>query len=390
MNADGIFKNEFIIDIYNHHEEEEKKIIQYEKYMDTFFVFTEDEPKNLLECISPFFDENLRIKGYGYIIQINPFKDNNGADFSDYTINNYLIKIIYLLAYFKDYENYLKEDIFKKYYLINENWINKFKEKCYYEKTKESIKNNKNANKIFEVMSLNDTNLLIKQIFFLIKYIPEINKFYNDSQINLSNEQFPNEEPDFKGFFLSQEENITFYNNFYLIEKSTFDQVYDIKEEHSKNMESKNYYSECFYIEGYTFVKLKNELITGSNKIVIEVGHSDNTTYKFNLEYILVYDDNENYISSFEYLKKYKFSTYFSHLNFHSKAVISLKINSIKYGYIYKYNNEFKKENGYQSLNQIEINKEENPTIHIHTKKKEEVIEANNKPTTIKPTDVPT
>ena len=235
----------------------------------------------------------------------------------------------------------------------------------------------------------NDTNLLIKKIYLLIKNIPEINKFLNDSQINLSKEQFPNEEPDFKGFFLTQEENITFYNNFYLIEKSTFDQIYDIKEEYSKNMESKNYYTECFNIEGFTIIKLKNELITSSNKIVLEVGHTDDTTYKFSLEYILVYDNNDDFEEHFKYIEKYPFSKYLSIFIFHSQETIPMKIKSKEYGYIYKYNKGFKTENEQQSINQIEIrNKEENPTLHIDTKKIE-VIEANNSPNTIKPIDLP-
>ena len=391
LNKEGIFKNKLIIDIYNNYEEEENRIIKKEeKYIESFFVFVKEQ-NDLLGCLSPLFDDNKKLKGYGYLMQKNAFNSNNQVDFSDYNINNYLIKIIYLLAYFKNYENYLKKDTFKQYYLINENWIDKFKEKYYYGKVKQHIENNQSANKIFEALSSQlavkeNKYLLIKQIYFLIKHIPGTNKLFNDNLIKLSNEKFPNEEPDFEGFSLTEEENITFYNNFYLIEKSTFDQVYDIKEVYSKNMESKNYYTECFYIEDFTFIELKNESITGSNKIIIEVGHLDNITYKFILKYIFVYDNNDNYRKSFEYLKEYKFSKYFSQLNFGSKAVIFIKIDSKIYGYIYKYNKGFKKENEQQSLNQIVIsNKEENPTLHIDNKK----IEVNNSPNTVKPIALP-
>ena len=93
LNNYGLFEIELIIDIKNNYDEEEKKILKFgfEKYFQTYFVFTNKKDK--FDYISPLFNEENKIKGYGYKIIKNPF-DNNSNDFSDYVYNDILIKVI--------------------------------------------------------------------------------------------------------------------------------------------------------------------------------------------------------------------------------------------------------------------------------------------------------
>ena len=102
LDSDGAFKIELIIDIFNNYEKEEKKLFDlgYNMYYSSFFVFTNEDGKG---NISPLFDESKKLKGYGYKINQKSLNNYNN-NFSDYDINNILIKIIYLIIYFKRYK----------------------------------------------------------------------------------------------------------------------------------------------------------------------------------------------------------------------------------------------------------------------------------------------
>ena len=367
LDKNGVFQIDLIIDVYNNYEEEQLKII-YSKgdYVKTYFVFGGDK-KDKYASVSPYFDNNRKLKGYGYLLNQNVFNKNKVEDFSDCHINKYLVKMIYLLIFFMNTKTIFENKIFKKYYLINENWINKFKEKINYDKTKEAIKKNENANNLLESMSKiitdnkdENKNLLIKQIYLLIENIPETNKMYNDIEKEFSNENLT-EEPDFERFPLVEEE-IPFYNNFYLIEKNTFEQIYDIEERYSKEMENKNNYCECDYSQELIFIKLKNHLIKDSNKILIEVGELDNSTNKFILEYIFLCNNENDYKTTFEYLKNYGFKKYLYQLVFRNTQVLSISINSKHLGYIYK-------------SGKISKIKEDNSILKIEKKKEKDIQE---------------
>ena len=354
LDNNGLFKIKLIIDINNNVNEVEQKIIEEGKsYIRKHFVFTSNQ-NNEIKRISPYFGDNLRVKGYGYPIDKNVF--NKIEDFSDFNINNFLIKMIYLKILFLNYKNNLENDTFikDKYFLISEDWMNTFKETCNYEKTDKDIENNKILQSILKDKG-DQRNLLLKKIYYIIEHILEINKSFNDKKIDFSQIKFPTEEPSLNGFLLTNEENITFYNNFYLIDKNTFEYIYDIKEEYLENMKSKNNYCECFLKDGYIFIKLNKESITGSNKIIFEVGNLDINTYKFNLQYILVYNNEEDYNKSIDFLKKYYkngFKEYFSMINFNHKKIITLKINNKIFGSIYSYNPQINLNHNLQSYPQ--------------------------------------
>ena len=171
------FQIEYIIDIYNNYEEEEKKLINegFRKYYQSYFVFPSagnNNNNNKYANTSPLFDNNFNIKGYGYKLSKNPFYKEKKEDFSDFNINNNLIRIIYVIIYFKYYKNFIeREDENFKYYLINENWINDFKKIYNYEETKKKIANNPVGNSIIKSLDRTDQNnkrdsFLGKKYFF--------------------------------------------------------------------------------------------------------------------------------------------------------------------------------------------------------------------------------
>ena len=148
----------------------------------------------------------------------------------------------------------------------------------------------------------------------------------------------PNEEPGKESInIINEGKDIFFYNNFYLIEKDIFLQIYDIKEECIKDMESKNYYCKCFYYDDFIFIELNNK-ITCSDKIILEVGHIEYSINKFILEYLFLLNNEKDYKESFDYLKKYKFKEYFGIIQSNSQNLLPLKLKNNTYGYIYKYN----------------------------------------------------
>ena len=366
LNSDAIFQINLIIDIYRNYEEEKFRIIEKgSKYIKTYFVFAKDQINGK---ISPYFDDNKKLKGYGYLLHNNKFDKKKIVDYSDYNINNYLIKVIYLFTNFLKFDNKLEEKDVDKYYLVNENWINTFKEKCNYEKTVQDIKSFKISSAFYESLAnllKTDKDLFLKQAYLLINHIPEINKFYNNNnEINFSNVQFPPDEPSFEAFLFNKEENIAFYNNFYLLQKNAFEKIiYDINEEASNIMESKNNYNECRYYDGLIFIKLSNELVKGSKNILFEVGFIDKTSYKFILEYILIYNKEDDYEECFNYFKENGFKKFLYKYNFGAQAINRLIIGSKILGYIYKYSNDSRIKSEHQSSNQTKNSIKDIPTI---------------------------
>ena len=344
----GIFNNDsfqiqLIIDIFKCYEKEEQKIIQYgyEKYYRTSFVFTNYDTLS----ISPLFDENNKLKGYGYLKGKNPFDIKKNNDFSNYIYNNNLIKTIYLMIGFSNLQNNLKKRETSNYFLINDKWINLFKEKYFYEKAKKDIINNETSKSILKSFNgadnknsnEKDNSPMLKKIFFLINNIPRTNKFYNENQEKMIIDEFQMVEPDLEVYKNDIENyDFTIYNHFLLIEKQIFEQIYDIKDYFSENIESKNNYCHCTFAEDLMFIKLK-KMITGLDKTIIEVGYIVYDKNEFILRYLIIFDKSDDYNYFLKYLKKYGYQKFFGMFQFGNDNVKPLKIKGNKIGYICKY-----------------------------------------------------
>ena len=107
---DNLFRIELIINISNNYNEEIQRMIQYgyKLYYCTSFIFSNKSPIP----ISPIFNETNQINEYACIIRKNDFGSNKVNDYSDYYYNKILIKVIYLIVYFKNYSNNLKKKRF--------------------------------------------------------------------------------------------------------------------------------------------------------------------------------------------------------------------------------------------------------------------------------------
>ena len=346
FNNNDSFQIQLIIDIFKFYEKEEQKIINhgYREYYKTFFVFANNNTD-----ISPLFDDNNNINGNGYLMskRNNPF--NIEKDFSDYIFNKILIKTIYLIIYFNSYKNHIKKKVSSHYFLINEKWINTFKEKYFYEKTKQEI--NKNAKTIIEsfMMENNNNNYneynapKLKKIFLLVNHISEINKFYNDNQEKMIKEEFPDLEPNFEAYKNEIEDyKFTIFNHFILIEKKMLEKIFD---GFSQNMEYKNFFCQCYYLEDLIFIELNKQITGLVNKLVIEVGYIDNDKNEFILKYLIIFD-NKNYFNDFlNYLKEYGCQKYFGMFQFGTLTIKPFQINSKKLGYICNYAKNDNKQN---------------------------------------------
>ena len=348
----NVFQIELIIDIFKNYKEEEQKIIEYkyQKYFKSSFVFTNYD----IVSISPLFDDKNELKGYGYLKGKNPFNIKVNNDFSDYIYNNNLIKIIYLIIGFNNYQNNLKKNESSYYFLISINWINLFKEKYYYEETKKAINENNSAKNILNSFieennkSLNkkENSPMLKKIFLLINNIPEINKFYNDNQEKMIIEEFQIIEPNLEVYENDRENYpFTIYNHFILIETKIFEKIYDIKGAFSQNFKSKNNYRHCFYAEDLMFIEL-NKLVTGLDKMVIEVGYIDyNNNNTFILNYLIIFDKGHYYKDFLDYLKEYGYQKYFGMFQFGGDNVKPLNLQGKKIGYICKYDKNINNRN---------------------------------------------
>ena len=366
LNKKGIFKIEAIIDIFNNYDKIEDKIINigYHQFFQKYFIFqnSQDDFAN----ISPLFDEKFKIQGYGYKIKNNAL--NKIINFSDFNYNNILLKVIYLIIYFMNYKKILFKNEDEKYYLINKNWIEAFMDHYSYEKVLNEIQNNRNIVPFLKNINGNiikkneeknskeiDIYLLSKQIYLLIKFISKTNKLFNDNQKNLDNINFPTEDPLLEVYPNDLNLNFTIYNNFFLIDKNIFDQIFDIKKDYAQTMEFKNYYCDCFYIEEFIFIKL-NKNITTLDKIVFEIGIIDDLNKLFILQYLIIYNNEEDFQEHFKYLKQKGIQNFFNEFQFNSESVKPLQINDKSWAYICKYGQVVNNNTFNNTKNSININ----------------------------------
>ena len=327
LNDQNIFKIKFLIESSKDYE----SIIHmlqtktFSQFISSSFIFSNFN-NNSNDNYSPFFDEQNNIIGNGYRL------GKGFNNFSDCYFNPMFINIIYLIIYFKFFNINNNE----KYYLINTEWINNFKNRYMFEDTKKEIENNKNPNfSIIINKEQKDKNLLKKLICVLISNMPEHNKKFNNIIFNMEN--CPSEpDCDFKIDYKNGKK-FYFYKNFFILDEEIYNKIFILDENQSEEMKIKKNYCQCFNEEGYIFILLEN-YITHIDKIVFEVGVLDEGK-KFNIKYLLLFNSENGFKHHLGNMKNIGFKNYFENLVFNKQSYITLESNNIlDYGgYIYKY-----------------------------------------------------
>ena len=286
---------------------------------------------------SPFFDEKNNIVGNGYNIEER--KDNN---FSDCFYDPMLINIIYLIRFFNIHKyKDIKPNSEKNYYLISDKWINEYKIKYKYDDKIEKINSEINYKNIIKE-EYPDKKMLTKLICTLISELKEPSGVFIDN--NFIMDEIPSE-PNVE--YLNDNliaDQFYFYKDFFILDEEIHSRIFNLNEQESKEMRSRNNYCKCFCDGDYIFVIL-NKYITGTDKIVIEVGNLDKEK-KFNLIYILVFNTKRDFEHNRKSIKDMGMTNFLQTINFQNDKVMTLEsansnINPNEFGgYIYKYSQD--------------------------------------------------
>ena len=303
-----------------------------DEFISSSFLFKTYNEK--FSNFSPFFDDKQNIIGNGYKLK----EGQNKFEISCY--NQLFINIIYLIIYFK-FPKYEKMTLDKGiyYYLISETWMKEFQKKYKYKEIKTYMEKSKNKN-LTSVINYEQTNkqLLNKIICFAIGEMDDINNDYTKFQYNF--EDRPSEPElswiqDYK-----ENNNLFFYNNFFLLDEEIHDRIFNINEQLSNEMKNKNNYCKCFYAEEYIIIKL-NKYVNQLERIILEVGKLDEG--KFKLIYLLVFYTEPDCKYNVKMIKSIGIKNFLSSgLNFNDKNIVTL--NDFKGegigGYLYKYSED--------------------------------------------------
>ena len=156
---------------------------------------------------------------------------------------------------------------FKKYYLINLNWINEYEKYYNYDIVEKELKNNQ----IIKNIKPDDKVLFNeKKVLLLIKNLPvDINLNIN---INEKKNEYINDnqrEPNIDSYFYENDKYLMFYNKFQLINEEMYDIIFgDIR--YSVLNQLKNNCVQCIFYEGIIMIEL-SQYVTVINSYIIEV-----------------------------------------------------------------------------------------------------------------------
>ena len=306
----------------------------YSDYIVAHIIFGENSKE---EDIFPFFSkkDNPEIVGYGYK---NKNKDSlnidytNVIDYSKYLNNETLTNT---LSLFSNYENIKKNRIenFEKYYLINYEFMNNIKIEYNYKILKDILDEN-----IKNVRILNDNK---RNIFSLLKSIPiEFLENYLSNKFNYNKTKSQidtNIEPlmitiNYFDNIIKKQNSLLVYNNFEIIETKVmklFIEAY----------ESKDILCECFFDKGKIIINMPNNL--NNNKSISLIGSLDNYYNYFILEYIFVYNNENDRINHFKIILR-KLDKYLKNLQLDkNNAPITIGKNCEIIGTVIKYEKDY-------------------------------------------------
>ena len=216
--------------------------------------------------------------------------------------------------------------------------MNEYMEMYKFKKTRNYIKNNKNAN-LSVIINKEQKNkkLLNKIICTLIGEMYEVNEEYNKMNYCLENNP---SEPELNWIQDYQSKNqLYFYNDFFLLDEEIYKRIFNIDERQLNVMKNKNNYCKCFYTEEYIIVYL-NKYINQSEKIILEVGKLEE--HKFKLIYLLVFYSEQDFAFNRVDMNQIGFKNFFATLKFNQQNIVTLDSHNYSGigGYIFKYSEE--------------------------------------------------
>jgi len=297
--------------------------IGFDKYYIRKLLFNEGIKK---DYISPIFSKD-KIKGYAYIYNsaIKDYNEFNLIDYKSYIRNGALKKIISLYSYYKQLKSKNYKSFKKVYYLINEEFINNIKIEYEYKTIYDQLE-------IYYDQIANDEN---GTFYSFIKLLPEdLLKTYSNKKIDkkIYDHMNFNIEPllisvNYYDYIMNQNSSLMIYDNFEIIEKKIFNLFVE------KKVDGKNILAKCIFNNNKIIVNINKNL---NNKYISLVGSLLNYYYIFNLEYIMVYNkenDRNSHINSIIH----NLENYLNNLNLSNNSSPIISGNNSIIGTIIKY-----------------------------------------------------
>ena len=333
-NYKNFFNIEFVLDYKNNIilMKEASCIIQEgnDNYLKNHLIFNENI-KN--DYISPIFDASDNLVGFGY-----KYNDNISKDYSKYYFSNELINIIRLNIFYNQINNIFNNtnDIVKeKFYLVNKDWLNRYKNNYEYDEIKNELNNNNKIKNIINSLNQNEFNSFnMKVILSIIKNMTiDINIFnQNIETMKKQYNSYINFEPDkiiFNYFDQDQKpKNLIIYNNFEII-SFKFGKMFN---------EENKIISEGIINNGKIFINLPFHI---NQKDIWIAGYLNNDNILIH-EYYFIYErriDSNNHINFI--CKSIGLRNYLNSVSFLKNSVQIIKDNKV-IGHIFKiYSNNY-------------------------------------------------
>ena len=355
LNEEKIFKLEFIFDYINKNEMDAQMndiFMDFNKYMEDNLIFN---IKDKNDKISPIFNSNDSIIGYGLKYTNNILNYN----LLDYYIPNELINMVHLVDYYNFFNNNINNSTHNNideisnndYCIISSRFLPEIKKNNKFFEIKEEI--NLIKDKAFINKKYNDYKLRNKkEIYSIIKNFSS--NFIQDFKNNLKNIQEKTEndiiiDPDIICYnYDDSKENIIIYNDFEIIHKKVLELFYN------GNIINQEYFSKCIIVDTYIIINISN--IFNEDKYISLIGkiNEDNI---FKIEDILIYfkeHDRNNHINIIRH-NLIGFLSNFNHYNEY-QYIVDTKEDAIGIHLKYKENNDYKTKIGVNQNNIINFN----------------------------------
>ena len=341
MNNKNELELEQILNFYNPNCREDciKQIkeLGYEQYQN-YLLFSEGD------LVSPIFDQNQNQIGnaYKYVSTIN--------NYTNYNISFEIRKLFLLYLNYKKLKR--NNNIFKEYYIVNKNWIQKYKNHYNFDEISIAIDKNNNIqiilNNILNNAQNTNFNFNDKFVALMMKHLPKdlIDDFNNRDKNFYS---FKNSETKSASMApINYKSNIFYLYDFELISSEIYEYLFSsmnfnfsIRDNKSiafnESLENKAEKVECIIDNDYIIIQMLTPNSEG--KYMMEIGKFDSKNI-FEPEYILLYD---KYIYLCDHVKNILttggFKEYietFNALNLNESVLTGE--NNIKYGLLIRKN----------------------------------------------------
>ena len=297
----------------------------YENFKDYYLLFA-NQDESYRDYTSPIFDKSDKEIGYAYIY------DYNIKDYSPYIISNEYKKMIKLYFYYIKLNFKSNPKTINQYYLINKEYIKKYKDHYKYSILEQSLsKNNFVINEQTNIKEKSDYNLSDKSLTKIIKSLPnEINKnFIEKDKLTIHYENIQ-EEPLIKRVLYT---NIYYYDDFEFIDKDIYFLLF--------NKNSFKIYQECYFMNKYICIKMPKKLNSDPSSVIYIFG-SLNQDNIFNTKYLLEYNSDKDFIKSFESENQREgFEKYINSFKFKNNIIEQLiDFENNPLGFIYNLSND--------------------------------------------------